>query len=161
MSSPNSPAADARDGLAAAVSEVAELNCFAFTEPLDAEAFDARAALCSRWLCAEVGFRGAFDGVLRLAMPAELAETLCLSFVGDLEEGRPTERQVFDFTGELTNMAVGAWLSRAHGHSVFNLSHPDVAAMPGGWHPRSFAGDAPALMALNDAPVAAWAALTA
>lgn len=159
MSSPNSPVADMREGLQAAVTEVAELNCFAFVEPLAPEAFDERAAECARWLCAEVGFRGAFDGVLRVAVPATLAETLCANFVGDLDEGTPNERQVFDFTGEMANMAVGAWLSRAHTHSVFNLSHPEVAVMPEGWQPATFAGDAPALLAVNDAPVAAWAAL--
>lgn len=159
MSSPNSPAADVREGLQAAVTEVAELNCFAFAEPLTAEAFAERTESYPHWLCAEVGFRGAFDGVLRVAMPTTLAEALCASFVGDLDASGPTERQVFDFTGELANIATGAWLSRAHTHAVFNLSHPDVAAMPEGWQPATFAGDAPALLAVNDAPVAAWAAL--
>jgi len=159
-SSPNLPTADAREGLQAAVVEVAELNCFAFAEPLPPTEFDERAARCPQWLCAEVGFRGTFDGVLRVAVPATLATTLCTSFVGGLDDGPPTERQVFDFTGELANMAVGAWLSRAHTHSVFNLSHPEVATMPEGWQPRAFAGEAPALMAIDEAPVAAWAALS-
>lgn len=159
MSSPNSLAADAREGLLSAIAEVAELNCFAFVETLAPEAFDERAAGCARWLCAEVGFRGVFDGVLRVAVPATLAETLCANFAGDLDLGTPNERQVFDFAGEMANMAVGAWLSRAHTHSAFNLSHPEVAIMPEGWQPRAFAGDTPALLAIDDAPVAAWAAL--
>lgn len=160
MSSPNSPAADLREGIGTAVAEIAELNCFAFVEPLTPEAFDERAAGCARWICAEVGFRGPFDGVLRLAVPSALAEALCLSFIGDLDDAGPTERQVFDFTGELTNMAVGAWLSRAHTHSMFDLSHPDVASMPEGWQPRPYAGDAPALLSVDETPVAAWAALS-
>lgn len=159
MSSPNSPVAEVREGLQAAITEAAELNCFAFTEPLTVEDFAQRAGDCPHWLCAEVGFRGAFDGVLRVAMPAPLAATLCASFIGDVEDGGPAEQQVFDFTGELANMAVGAWLSRTHTHAVFNLSHPDVAVMPEGWQPFAFAGEAPALLAVNDAPVAAWVAI--
>lgn len=155
-SSSISPAADVRDALQAALTQVVERNCFAFAEPLDVDGFNALPIAGIPWLCAEVAFRGAFHGVLRLALPAPLAQRLCSCFIGAFDEADPADAQVFDFTGELANMVVGAWLSRAHSQSVFDLSPPSVTRMPEDWRPLAFAGKTPALLAVDDTPVAVW-----
>ena len=161
MSSAISPAADVREALQSALVQVAERNCFAFAEAVDDAAFGQLAGATTSWVCAEVPYRGAFHGVLRVAMPTALARSLCSRFMGTFDDTAPGDAELLDFTGEVANMVVGAWLSRAHTSSLFDLSPPVVAVMPEGWQPRPLAGDAPALVAVDDAAVAAWATGTA
>lgn len=155
-SSSTSPSADLRDALLTAATQVIERNCFAFVEPIEPDAFHPLATECTAWLCAEVSFRGSFHGALRVVLPVPLAQRLCNSFIGAFDEGEPADAQVFDFTGELANMMVGAWLSHADSHIVFDLSPPAVTRMPEGWQPGTGLGPAPALLAVDDAPVAVW-----
>ncbi|MDP1569157.1 MAG: chemotaxis protein CheX [Vicinamibacterales bacterium] len=157
MSSQILPLLDSSDVLAGALTDVAERSLFAFVDPQPADLFAERCGGESTWLCAEVGFRGEHDGVMRCALPADVAQECFAAFLGGPDEAAG-DAPIFDMVGELANMICGTWLTRTYPDQVYNLSHPDVARMPAGWGPVAYLGDRAVRATLNDRPVAIWLA---
>jgi two-component system chemotaxis response regulator CheY len=124
------PAADDVATLGRAVVQVAENSLFAYAEPCDLDRLAALLAARDRlepWLSASIAFTGPLTGMVWLSLPEPLAEELYRAFsgVGDTEV---SGAQVFDFAGELANMACGLWLTNSHRSARFELSAPSVTA---------------------------------
>lgn len=78
------------------------------------------------WLHAEVAFRGAFSGALRVTLPRELAQDLGAAMLG-LTDDTPLEPQLLDdLAGELANMICGAGLTRGDRAHCFELLPPVI-----------------------------------
>ncbi|MCC7180194.1 MAG: chemotaxis protein CheX [Acidobacteria bacterium] len=157
MSSPISlqhlPGGDALAALGDALVRVAEGSLFAWAEPCDAARFEALLAARDAgepWLSASVAFVGPFEGIATLSLPEALAVDLCASFSGLAAEDLAAD-QVRDFTGELANMACGAWLTHSYRSERFDLRAPVVSTAV---RPEGATGaGASAGMTLNDAPI--------
>ncbi|MFP5380100.1 MAG: chemotaxis protein CheX [Vicinamibacteria bacterium] len=157
MSSQILPAPAGSDLVAAALTDVAERSLFAFVDVLPEDEFAARCGMEAAWLCAEVAYRGPRDGVMRCALPREVALECFAAFLGEPGD-EAGDGPLFDMMGELANMICGAWLTRARPTEVYDLNRPQVAAMPPGWGPPAVAAPPTVPAALNDRPVAVWVA---
>jgi len=132
---------------------VAESSLFAWAEPCDPARFDdllAARDAAEPWLSASVAFDGAFEGVATITLPQGLAAELCASFSGLAAEELGLD-QVRDFTGELANMACGAWLTCTHRSDGFDLRAPVVSAT--GRPEGTMSDRASTGLILNDAPI--------
>jgi len=123
--------AEYRDALLSAVSEVAEKSLFAFADASEPAAFEAAATAPlteggSDWLSARVHFSGPMTGRFELTVPEPLARHLCASFSGAEAPEEIGEADLLDFTGELSNMMCGTWLTRARRYDAFSLTPPTV-----------------------------------
>jgi len=123
--------AEYHDTLLAAVSEVAENSLFAFADASEQAAFEAAAAAPltdggSDWLSACVHFSGPVAGRFELTVPEPLARHLCASFSGAEAPDEINEADLVDFTGELSNMMCGTWLTRTRRQDAFSLTPPAV-----------------------------------
>jgi chemotaxis phosphatase CheX-like protein len=128
LRSPQRP--DALEALGAAAVRVAEDSFFAYAEPCATER--VAGLLQARpdgesWLWAAVAFTGPFEGVVRVALPRDLAGDLAGAFCGVPAETLD-DTQVADFAGELANMVCGLWLTQTHRTDRFALAAPTVTA---------------------------------
>ena len=113
---------------------VLEMTAFMFGEPVPNEEFDD-AMLGGDLLRASISFRGKFDGILCIAVPAEMCKAIASSILGVDEDTPEAEQKSVDALKEILNMTCGNLTTDLAGEDeVENLTIPEVAALDrAGW----------------------------
>ncbi len=78
-------------------------------------------------ITAGVGFHGPSDGMFMLSIPAELATSMAVDFLGVSPETISSE-QIVGTVKEMINVLAGSTLSAYEPESAFNLQIPEIIA---------------------------------
>jgi CheY-specific phosphatase CheX len=87
-------------------------------------------SLPSDGLTTRLNFRGTPSGSVGVSLSRESSRQIAAGFLAEEEQGISQDR-VDEVICELTNMLCGSLLSKIESDGAFELSHPELAPLPG------------------------------